>query len=117
MKHLVFRGAIALFVTSLAVLAACTSSPDNGLEGLPPVKISESERIPLTAGAIGTTGLTLTDADSGAEVSIPGGTVITLDASAADDVAAVVPQTIVGLIRPTSASAAQQPRPLLTAAR
>src|SRR5687767_13424334 len=115
MRDLVSRATLALLLALAGALCACSSSIDNGLEEVPPVAISESERIPLSAsGAVGSEGLTLTDADSGAEVSIPGGTEFTLDASDSDDIEAVIPESIVVILRPISQFLATQNGDLLT---
>jgi PKD repeat protein len=114
MRGIVIRGAIGIVLAGLAVLSACTSSMDNGLDAIPQVHITESARTALTAGAVGTA-ITVTDDSSGASVTIPAGTVFSLDASSSDDVPAVVPDSIVVVLRPISQFLAAQDGDLLTA--
>jgi PKD repeat protein len=92
----------------LALIVTGCSTAFNPLPDAPDVRIVESARVALTAGALPATGIQLTDGTTGAAVSIPGGTVITLDASAADDIAAVRPTTLVVSIRPISQFLANQ---------
>ncbi|MDQ3023810.1 MAG: PKD domain-containing protein, partial [bacterium] len=97
----------AVLAITVAQLAGCSTS-FNPLPEAPDVQIVESERTALTAGALPAAGITLSDGVSGAAVSIPGGTVITLDASSADDIPAVIPDSIVVSLRPISQFLANQ---------
>jgi PKD repeat protein len=106
-------GAIAL--TALLALSACTSSLDNGLDGIPQVHITESAAAALgTGGTVGASGITVTDASSGASVTIPAGAALSLDASESDDLPAVIPASIIVALRPISQYLAAQDGDLLT---
>jgi PKD repeat protein len=114
MRQFAVRAAIGIGLACSLALGACSTSLDNGLDGIPQVQITESARVALTAGAIGSTGLTLTDEASGAAVDIPAGAVISLDASDTDNIAAVVPDSLVVVLRPISQFLANQNGDLLT---